>query len=104
MSELAPDPALLAALLGGAQGAPADPALAQEPREPGSLEEEEDENPIDLIAEMIDIAQDFLDREDVPEQGKRIMEDVTTKLRQITSTEEKLSQSTPGSLVSNASA
>ena len=93
---------------GGPGGRPAEQGIpGQVPegvgREPGDLEEEIDADPLDQIAEMIDIAQDFLDREDVPEQGKIIMEKITTMLRKITSSEEKAAQgASAGSLISRA--
>lgn len=112
-------PELMALLQGGggipgsAGGRPAESGLpGQLPpgmeREPGDLDAvEADEDPIGLISEMIDLAQEFLDRDDVPEQGKRIMEDVSTKLRQITASEEKAveqAQGASGSLISRAPA
>lgn len=75
-------------------------------REPGNPEDVlEEEDPISLIQEMLDIARDFIDREDVPRQTKAQMEKITTILATLDASDEKAQQETgPASLVSRAEA
>lgn len=96
---------------GGPGGRPAEQGIpGQAPvgiaREPGNIEDElEEEDPITMVQEMLDIARDFIDREDVPRQTKQQMEKITTILATLDAQDEKALQETgPGSLVSRAEA